>query len=62
MTLAFGCRIQEKARPSDKEHGGYGRRHTLNVEFDLFQLDLIARLFFWRTAIAGGGTKNLGSR
>jgi hypothetical protein len=49
QTYDFGCRIQEKARPSDKEHGGYSRRHTLNVEFDLFQLDLIALLFFWRT-------------
>ena len=38
MTLAAASR---KARPSDKEHGGYDRRHTLNVEFDLFQLDLI---------------------
>jgi hypothetical protein len=49
QTYDFGCRIQENAGPSDKEQGGHSRRHTLNVKFDLFQLDLIALLFFWRT-------------
>jgi hypothetical protein len=49
QTYDFGGCIKEKARPSDKEHEGYSCWHTLNVELDLFQWDLIALRFFWLT-------------